>query len=639
MPLQAAARKDDQVSHTDAMPDMLIGVGLGVLAAVAIVVTGGTALPVILGAAAVVGGSGLAGELWGGAQDPHPCGPIVEGVPSIKIGPDAKEAAMATAHVHCDQHSDGTLDATASDVLLGVMSPLALAYSALTHGSGPQIAEGSATVFFSSQRLMAARTGDKGTCGFVISEGCRTVIIGGPTGTAKGLSAGGEVPAVINYGLMAMTLAPAVFEVAAAGSVAAGALALGRIGLGFAGSWVGADVLGRVGERYGGKKGKAVGQLVGGLVGGLGASKGAGKLLPERLAGPLDGAARQGWKAVKGMFGGGSEAGGGAGVEAGPDAGGGASGGGTSGAGEPTFQPHTPESLARGQAAADAWREGIRRGDDLPGRGPWGPAQALVDALLGRARLALAAAGEGGAGAGERSVFDEGGGVFSKKGDVMQMAADDAADGGAGSKESGVESGSGSGSNGSGGNASKPIPTDLVPNSTSKQTISLRGDWRKTTFPNNDKGIIYLLKDADTGEVLKVGKTVTDPDTFEGRLDPYARAGRYTGRNLEMELHTVPKPDGSSLESVEASVREKLVADGHTLPWDNSGVRLGRPGPGVPNAPVPRRLRVQGVRWQGEKLVNKNGVELSNNSNANTTNGSIFDDGGGVFAPKSGPSP
>lgn len=91
----------------------------------------------------------------------------------------------------------------------------------------------------------------------------------------------------------------------------------------------------------------------------------------------------------------------------------------------PTFQPHTPESLARGQAA-DAFRDGIRRGDDLPGRGPWGPAQALLDAILGRGpRPAFAGARAGGGARGGRPLFDEGGGVFSPKkgGSVLEARA------------------------------------------------------------------------------------------------------------------------------------------------------------------------------------------------------------------------
>jgi len=333
----------------------------------------------------VAGGSGLFGEAWGATEPRSPCGPILEGIPTILVGPDAKWAAMATAHVACDQHGD--------DV---------------------QIAEVSTTVLLGPGRLMATRIGDKGTCGFVIGEGCRTVIIDGPTGTAAELEAGGEVPAVINYALTALTLAPAVLEVATAGSVALGVLALGRIGEGLLGGVAGAEVLGDVGEHFFGKRGKAVGQLAGGLLGGYGASKGAGRLLPDRLAVPLEGLFRGG----RGV----------ASVPEGEGAGGAATGGTAGQPAEPapTFQPHTPESLARGQAAADAFRDGIRRGDDLPGRGPWGPAQALLDAILGRGpRPAFAGARAGGGARGGRPLFDEGGGVFSPKkgGNVLEARA------------------------------------------------------------------------------------------------------------------------------------------------------------------------------------------------------------------------
>lgn len=101
----------------------------------------------------------------------------------------------------------------------------------------------------------------------------------------------------------------------------------------------------------------------------------------------------------------------------------------------PTFQPHTPESLARGQAAADAFRDGIRRGDDLPGRGPWGPAQALLEAMLGCGpRPAFAGARTGGGGRGGRALFDEGGGVFSPKkgGNVLEARATGTGGGGSG---------------------------------------------------------------------------------------------------------------------------------------------------------------------------------------------------------------
>ena len=360
MAVQGAARKGDQVTHTQAMNGMLLGVGVGVLAVVGaalVVATGGIGLPFVLGAAAVIGTSGLFGEAMGATEPPSPCGPILEGVPSILIGPDKKQAAMATAHVHCNQHSSGTVDQTVLDVL----SPAYGLYSALTSGSGPQIAEGSSTVFVSSQRLMAARMGDKGTCGFVIGEGLPTVIIGGPTGTAAGLSVDGEVPKVINYALTALMFAPAVVEVVTAGSVGLAVLALGRIGVGLAGAAVGSEVLGDLGAHFG-PKGRVVGQFLGG-----GRAGGGVASVPEGAGGTGSGTGS---------------------APAEP---------------APTFQPHTPESLARGQAAADAFRDGIRRGDDLPGRDVRSMAQDLMDAITGRGRRP-AFAGAGGAACGGLST-------------------------------------------------------------------------------------------------------------------------------------------------------------------------------------------------------------------------------------------
>jgi hypothetical protein len=137
-----------------------------------------------------------------------------------------------------------------------------------------------------------------------------------------------------------------------------------------------------------------------------------------------------------------------------------------------------------------------------------------------------------------------------------------------------------------------------VPSSTSKRTIDLTGDnWKSVEFANPDEGIIYILRDRRTGEILKTGKTEV-ATIAESRLAPYARAGRKTQRELEMELVTVPESSGSTFEAVEKEVRETLVGKGEKLPWDQTGQRLGREGPGVPGSPLPRRLREKGWRWK-----------------------------------------
>ena len=123
-----------------------------------------------------------------------------------------------------------------------------------------------------------------------------------------------------------------------------------------------------------------------------------------------------------------------------------------------------------------------------------------------------------------------------------------------------------------------------------------------------------MLRDRDTGQILKVGKT--EVLTIEAsRLDKYSLAIEKSGRNVDMEMWTVPNQAGTTFESVEKSVRARLEAEGHTLPWDQGSYsrrpRLGREGPGVPFSPLPRRLKERGWRWREDGvLVDKNGIPV-----------------------------
>jgi hypothetical protein len=143
-------------------------------------------------------------------------------------------------------------------------------------------------------------------------------------------------------------------------------------------------------------------------------------------------------------------------------------------------------------------------------------------------------------------------------------------------------------------------PTDIVISSEMK-TLDLSGDWRTTKFTSGQTGIVYVLKDRTTGQILKVGKTETGK--FVGRFEKYATAGRQQGRDLALDVFTLPKGGDKTLEALEAEVRRGVGAIGGPLPWDNTDQRLGRAGPGVPGTRLPRRLRDQGYRWEGDKLV------------------------------------
>ncbi len=95
-----------------------------------------------------------------------------------------------------------------------------------------------------------------------------------------------------------------------------------------------------------------------------------------------------------------------------------------------------------------------------------------------------------------------------------------------------------------------------------------------------DKGhdALYILRDAD-GVVLKVGKT--SATGAKGRFAVYKRAGKLTGKKLTLEVHQL-KPGDVTAEFYEKALRTKMEGEGHLLPWDNTGQRLGKPGFGTP---------------------------------------------------------
>ncbi|WP_437652716.1 DUF6531 domain-containing protein [Sorangium sp. So ce1182] len=136
------------------------------------------------------------------------------------------------------------------------------------------------------------------------------------------------------------------------------------------------------------------------------------------------------------------------------------------------------------------------------------------------------------------------------------------------------------------------------------RTLDLTGDWRKVTFSSNQQGIVYVLRDANTSELLKVGKT--EMSTYTGRFEKYVTAGNKTNRALVLDAFTLPKTSTMTIESVEKQIRNHIESIGHKLPWDNTRQRLGYEGPGVPHTRLNRKLR-QTHEWVGERLVPKTG--------------------------------
>ncbi len=147
-------------------------------------------------------------------------GPIVTGIPSILIGPEKHAAAHLGSWASCKRHKHGGASTMqyakdiAEDVFGGLIKDVVSLDTGGLFGGGhfnpvadwnqgvkdadkqhndlEQILQGSSSVFFGRGRYHAARVGDKGTCGFIVGQGCETVIIGGETVTEGEIGTGDD---------------------------------------------------------------------------------------------------------------------------------------------------------------------------------------------------------------------------------------------------------------------------------------------------------------------------------------------------------------------------------------------------------------------------------------------------------------
>ena len=126
----------------------------------------------------------------------------------------------------------------------------------------------------------------------------------------------------------------------------------------------------------------------------------------------------------------------------------------------------------------------------------------------------------------------------------------------------------------------KPITPDDIKklgiDAEAPQTLK-SGDFSKAKLALGQDAL-YIVRDAD-GSVLKVGKT--SESAITGRLRVYKNAEKLEGRTIQVEVYPL-KPGKQKAETFEAALRKKMVADGHAMPWDNTGGRLGRSGFGTP---------------------------------------------------------
>jgi len=110
--------------------------------------------------------------------------------------------------------------------------------------------------------------------------------------------------------------------------------------------------------------------------------------------------------------------------------------------------------------------------------------------------------------------------------------------------------------------------------------------WRQTpAFKGGQTQVVYVLRDAITGEYLKVGKTTVT--AIINRFAEYVTAGNKWNRRLVADVWTFRGRSTINVEVFEAEIRAGLEKMGARLPWDNTrvggtGPRQGRPGQGIP---------------------------------------------------------
>jgi hypothetical protein len=80
--------------------------------------------------------------------------------------------------------------------------------------------------------------------------------------------------------------------------------------------------------------------------------------------------------------------------------------------------------------------------------------------------------------------------------------------------------------------------------------------------------------------MLKVGQTTADK--MIGRFEKYVTAGIRNSRHLEIDVFETPLSVRGKIEGAFRRALGGNPSNKNLLPWDNTGRRLGRPGPGVP---------------------------------------------------------
>jgi hypothetical protein len=186
-----------------------------------------------------------------------------------------------------------------------------------------------------------------------------------------------------------------------------------------------------------------------------------------------------------------------------------------------------------------------------------------------------------------------------------------------------------------------PEGIEIKDRSTVELTTNNR-KWRSLfEFKDEQDSILYVLRNTETGEIYKVGKTEAKwtegrfrERLYEGRFRAYKQAitkhnnqskaskGAFDEIQLEVDSISIRPGEGITAESIEKHVRNNLQAKimretgkrkEEVLKWDNKIDGLKRSGPGVPFTTLGSKYKKLGWRWDSMGiLVDSTGKPVNN---------------------------
>jgi hypothetical protein len=83
-----------------------------------------------------------------------------------------------------------------------------------------------------------------------------------------------------------------------------------------------------------------------------------------------------------------------------------------------------------------------------------------------------------------------------------------------------------------------------------------------------DADVLYVLRDKQSGAIVKVGKTTGS--NYSSRFGRYETAAERLKLELELEVTPISNLGGKTVDHYEQLLRRRLESEGHILPWDNT---------------------------------------------------------------------